>query len=127
MTPEDITVVDIVKFVGVLGAAIIGYFMKRELDKVGVDLAAKADKDHMQREIEGLKMELKETRDARQRDMERLERTNAEKFAEFSASVRDRLGTMERNVDAKLDAMSRSVDGKLDMIVDIIKSLRQEK
>lgn len=125
MTP-DITPADIVKFLGAVAIAVIAWFLRREIDRVGADVAGKADKDHMQREIEGLKMELKETREARQRDMERLERTNAERFAEFSASVRDKLSTLERNVDAKLDAMGRSVDGKLDMILKVMDQIRKE-
>lgn len=112
MTPEF---VDAAKFLGVLAIAVIGWFLRREIDKVGADLSNKADKDHMQREIEGLKMELRDTRDARDRDLERVERVNAEKFAEFTASVRDRLSTMERNVDTKLD-----------MILAVMRDLRKE-
>lgn len=110
MTPEEIT-----KYLAVGLVAIIFWFLRREINKVGTDLANKADKDHMQRELERLTMELKESRDRRDSDMERVERTNAEKFAEFTASVRDRLGTMERNVDAKLD-----------MILTVVKQIRKE-
>lgn len=112
MTPE---LIDTAKFLAAIAVAVIGWFLRREINQVGTDLRGKADKDHMQREIEGLKMELKETREARDRDLERVERTNSEKFAEFTASVRDRLGTMERNVDAKLD-----------MILQVVKQLGKE-
>lgn len=117
MTQEEIT-----KYLAAGFIAIIFWFLRREITKVGIDLANKADKEQtradresMQREVERLTMELKETRDRRDTDMERLERTNSEKFAEFTASVRDRLGTMERNVDAKLD-----------MILTVVKQLSKE-
>lgn len=115
MTPVDINPADIVKFLAYGAVGLIAWFLRREIDKVGTDLASKADKEHMQREIEGLKMELKESREVRERDLERLERTSAEKFAEFTASVRDRLSAMERNME-----------GKLDMIVTLINQIRKE-
>lgn len=115
MTPEDITLADVVKTVVGMGVTFIVYLVKREIDRVGVELANKADKEHMQRELSELKMELKETREAKERDMERLERANAERFAEFNASIRDRITTMERNFDSKLD-----------MIMDMIGRLRKE-
>lgn len=126
MTPEDITALDVAKFLGGIAVVVIGFFMRREIDKVGADLASKADKEHMQREIEGLKMELKETRDRRDADIERMERASAEKFAEFTASVRDRLGVMERNVDSKLDMISSAMGDKLDTVVRLIDGLRKE-
>lgn len=126
MTPEDITALDVAKFLGGIAVVVIGFFMRREIDKVGADLASKADKEHMQREIEGLKMELKETRDRRDADIERMERASAEKFAEFTASVRDRLSVMERNVDSKLDMISSAMGDKLDTVVRLIDGLRKE-
>lgn len=113
MTPTEIF--DAAKWLGGIVLAVVAFFIRRELEKVGTDLAGKADKEHMLREIEGLKMELRDTRDARDRDLERVERVNAEKFAEFTASVRDRLSTMERNVDTKLD-----------MILSVMRDLRKE-
>lgn len=110
MTPSQ-EVIDAAKYLGGLLIGVVFWFLRREIDKVGADLASKADKEHMQREIGELKVELKETRDARERDMERLERTNAEKFAEFTASIRDRITTMERNVDGKLDMILKVMDG----------------
>lgn len=113
MTPTDIF--DAAKWLLGVVFAVIAFLLRRELDRVGSDLAGKADKEQMQREIEGLKMELKESREVRERDLERLERTSAEKFAEFTASVRDRLSAMERNME-----------GKLDMIVTLINQIRKE-
>lgn len=123
MTPE---ILDAAKWLGGLAVAVIGWFLKREIDKVGVDLANKADKDHMQREIERLGMELKDSRDARERDIERLERAQSEKLAEFSASVRDRLTAMERNVGDRIGAMRDDMGGKLDMIMQVIRDIRKE-
>lgn len=114
MTP-DITPADIVKFLGAIAIAVIAWFLRREIDKVGSDLANKADKDHMQRELERLSMELKETRDRRDSDIERMERTSSEKFAEFSASMRDRITSMER-----------AMNDKLDTILEVIRQVRKE-
>lgn len=124
MTPTDIF--DAVKWLGGILLAVIAYLGKREIEKVGSDLASKADKDHMQREIEGLKMELKESRDRRDADIERMERASSEKFAEFTASVRDRLSVMERNVDSKLDMFSSAMGDKFDMVMQAIGQIRKE-
>lgn len=109
---------------------LIVWFAKRNLTRIESDVSNKADKDHMEREIEGLKMELKETRVAaaseRERDIERLERAQAEKFAEFSSSMKDRLTTMERNVGERIGAMREDMGGKLDMIMQVINQLRKE-
>lgn len=113
--PIDPETFDIGKTVAYGLVAAIVWFARRSLARVENDLSAKADKSHMEREIEGLKMELKETREARERDMERIERTSAEKFSEFSESMRDRFNSMERNMDSKLD-----------MIMQAIRSIRRE-
>lgn len=124
MTPTDI--IDAAKWLGGIALAVIAFFLRRELDKVGSDLAGKADKEHMQREIEGLKMELKESQNARERDMERLERAQSERLSEFQAGMRDRLTAMERNVNDKITGMREDVSGKLDMIMQVINQLRKE-
>lgn len=126
MTPVDINPADILKYLAAGAVALIVWFLRREIEKVGADLASKADKEHMQREIGDLKMELKESREARERDMERIERTNAEKFAEFSASVKDRLGAMERNMENSISSMRDDVKGKLDMILTVMSDIRKE-
>lgn len=123
MTPE---IIDAAKWLAALAVGVIGWFLKREIDRVGSDLTNKADKDHMQREIERLGMELKESRDARERDVERLERAQSEKLAEFSASVRDRLTAMERNVADRIGAMREDMGGKLDMIMQVMNQIRKE-
>lgn len=124
MTPENLF--DAAKYLAAMAVALIAWFLKREVDRVGVEISAKADKDHMQREIEGLKMELKESRDARERDIERLERAQSEKLAEFSASMRDRLTAVERNVNEKITATREDLSGKLDMIMQVMNQLRKE-
>lgn len=123
MTPEFNNPVE---WLAGLAVGLIAFFAKRELNRVSADLANKADKDQMQRELEGVKMDLKETREARERDIERLERAQAEKLAEFSASMRDRLTTMERNVNDKINGMREDMSGKLDMIMQVMRDLRKE-
>lgn len=133
MTPDQITVTDIILTAGGFGAGFLAWLGKREIERVGIELAnkadkeqAKADKDDLQRQVEGLNMQLKETRDRRDADIERMERASAEKFAEFTASVRDRLGVMERNVDSKLDMISTAMGDKLDTVVQLINQIRKE-
>lgn len=123
MTPEFNNPVE---WLAGLAVGLIAFFAKRELNRVSADLANKADKDQMQRELEGVKMELKETRDARDRDIERLERAQAEKMAEFTESMRDRMTAMERNVAERIGSMREDVGGKLDMIMQVMRDLRKE-
>jgi len=123
MTPEFNNPVE---WLAGLAVGLIAFFAKRELNRVSADLANKADKDQMQRELEGVKMELKESRDARDRDIERLERAQAEKMAEFTESMRDRMTAMERNVAERIGSMREDVGGKLDMIMQVMRDLRKE-
>lgn len=123
MTPEFNNPVE---WLAGLAVGLIAFFAKRELNRVSADLANKADKDQMQRELEGVKMELKETRDARDRDIERLERAQAEKMAEFTESMRDRMTAMERNVADRISSMREDVGGKLDMIMQVMNQIRKE-
>jgi len=116
MTPVDINPADILKYLAAGAVALIVWFLRREIEKVGADLASKADKEHMQREIGDLKMELKEARDRRDGDLERIERVNAEKFSDFTASMRDRITSMER-----------AMNDKLDTILEVMRQVRKEK
>lgn len=124
MTPEILSAAQW-SIGGLIG--LILWFIKREINQVNEAVARKADKEQMQRENEVLKMDLKELRDRRDSDLERIERANAERFNTFSESMRDRLSTMERNVDAKLDMIKSDMSDKLDMVMDAIKQVRKEQ
>lgn len=113
MPPE---MIESAKWLGGILIGLIAWLARKSIERVENDLSNKADKSHMEREIEGLKMELKESREARERDIARIERVSAEKFAEFSESMRDRLNSLERNMSEKLT-----------MVLQAIKSNKPEK
>ena len=121
MTPETIDIAaeawNAAKWLGGFLVGLIVWLGKRELTQVTTGLSNKADKEHVQRENEGLKMEIKELREARerdaesrQRDYERMERTNAERFDTLATFVRDKFGSLERNVDQKFDMILQSIN-----------------
>lgn len=112
--PQDF--IEPAKWLAGFAVGLIAWFARKSIERVETDLSSKADKSHMEREIEGLKMELKESREARERDIARIERVSAEKFAEFSESMRDRLNSLERNMSEKLT-----------MVLQAIKSNNPEK
>ncbi len=106
MPPE---LIESAKWLGGLAIGLIAWFARKSLERVEHDLSNKADKSHTDKEIEGLKMELKESREARERDIERIERTSAEKFAEFAESMRDRMNSMERNVSSQIAMVLQAI------------------
>lgn len=106
MPPE---MIESAKWLGGILIGLIAWLARKSIERVENDLSNKADKSHTDREIEGLKMELKESREARERDIERIERTSAEKFAEFSESMRDRLNSMERNVSNQIAMVLQAI------------------
>lgn len=97
------------KWLAGIAVGLIAWFARKSIDRVETDLLNKADKTHMDREIAELKMELKESREARERDIARIERVSAEKFAEFSESIRDRLNSMERNMTNQITMVLQAV------------------
>lgn len=100
MSPE---LIDAGKWLGGIAVALFGWLMQRGITRVEKDIQSKADKEHTSREIEGLKMKVQETHAARERDRAEIERASNERFNQFAESMRDRLSSMERNMDAKLD------------------------
>lgn len=99
---------------------VIAGLAHRSWARIEKDVSMKADKELMEREIEALKADLKDARDARERDTDRLERASAEKFSEFSSAMRDRIGVMERNVEDRVASLREDVGHKLDMILQLI-------
>lgn len=105
--PPEFT--DLAKWLACGLVGLIAFFLRRSIERVESDLLGKADKEYMTREIEGLKMELKETREARERDIERIERVNSEKMAELSAQLRDRLNSIESHIDSKFNMVIQAI------------------
>lgn len=137
MTPETVDIAaELYSAAKWLGGGLVGlivWFLKKEINQNNAALERKADKEQVQgmleqaqRDNEGLKMELKELRDRRDVDLERIERANAERFAAFSESMRDRISTMERNVDGKLDMLNSAMGDKLDTVLRMMDGLRKE-
>lgn len=122
--------VDLFKWIGGIAVSTFGVLLTRSINRVESDIKEKADADHTRREISRiesqlqearearerelrrLEAQLQESREARERDIERLERASAEKFAEFSESVRDRLNSLERNLDQRLVLILQAVNKK---------------
>lgn len=100
MSPE---LIDAGKWLGGILVAVCGWLMQRNVMRVDDELKGKASKEDMSREIERLEMRLQETHEARERDRVDMERASAEWRNQFAESIRDRLSSMERNMDAKLD------------------------
>lgn len=111
MQPEF--TVDTATIVYGIAAAVVGllaWFAQRNLTRIESDVSMKADKEHMEREISLLQSDLKEAREARERDNDRIERAGAERFTEFSSAMRDRINIMERNVEQKLDLILQMME-----------------
>lgn len=87
--------------------ALIAWLASNRIKRIETDIAMKADKEHMTGEIEGLRSELRESRDQERR-------ASAERFSEFSTSIKERMVSMEHNLEAKLDMVLRFIekDGK---------------
>lgn len=100
MSPE---LIDAGKWLGGILVAVCGWLMQRNINRVETDIQSKADKEHMTREIERLEVALQDTQKSRERDRQDIERASTERFNSFENSIRDRLSSLERNVDAKLD------------------------
>ncbi len=117
--------------VGTVCLAIMAWLAIRNVRRLDTDMAQKADKDPMERQLADLKAELHETREARERDNEaarkareldneRIMRASAEKFAEFASSMKDRIGLMERHVDGRLTSMGKEFGDKLDLVLQVM-------
>lgn len=100
MSPE---LIDAGKWLGGILVGACWWFLQRSVIRVEKDIQSKADKEHMTREIERLEVALQDTQKSRERDRQDIERASAEWRNQFAESIRDRLSSMERNMDAKLD------------------------
>lgn len=122
-TVDGPTLTQIVAY-GLVGA--LAWLAQKNLSRIELDVTSKADKESTEKEIEGLKMGLKEARETRERDVERMERASSEKFAEFSTAMRDRITSMERNVNDRIVSMRDDMGHKLDMILQVVDRGRKE-
>lgn len=108
MQPE---VVDVAKWLAGILVLVLGWFLRHAHAQIEVGLASKADKEAMSREIESLRMELKDSRETRERELERLERMYDGKITAMAGELRSRMDSMEKNVDAKLDMLMEMIRG----------------
>lgn len=104
--------VDIIKWLAGVAVTAFGVLLTRNINRVESDIEKKADSAHMVREIQRLESQLQESRDARERDIERIERASSEKFSEFSEAMRDRLNSLERNIDQRLTLILQAVSSE---------------
>jgi len=130
MSPE---LIDGAKWLGGIAVALFSWILQRNINRVEADIQSKADKEHMSREIERLEMALKENRealkenrDARERDKLDNERSSAERFNQFTESIRDRFSSFERNVDSQISNMGDNMESQLKLILHAIDGLRKD-
>lgn len=95
-------------WLGGIMAAVIGFFFNRHIARVEAGLDDKANKS----EIAELRQELKESREVRERDMERMDRLGNERYAELQQMFNQRIGDMERHLNEKLSLILRAVEKK---------------
>jgi hypothetical protein len=108
-------------YIAATGAVgLIAWFAQRNLARIETDVSLKADKEHMEKEIEALREDLRESRAAHALADARIERANSEKLAELTSDMRDRMGSMERNMDARIVAMRDDMTSRLDMILQVL-------
>lgn len=99
-------------YLGGLLIAVIGWFARKELATISQELAMKADKEAMEREIaalltqgEALRSELRDARETRERDIERLERMYDGKITAMANQLQERMNGLERNLETKMDML----------------------
>lgn len=124
MSPD---LIDGAKWLGGVAVAVFSWLLQRNINRVEADIQSKADKDHMSREIERLEMALKENREARERDKLDNERSSAERFNQFTESMRDRFSSFERNVDSQISNLSGNMESQLKLILHAIDGLRKDQ
>lgn len=95
-------------WLGGIMAAVIGFFFNRHIARVEAGLDDKANKS----EIAELRQELKETRDMRERDVERMDRLGNERYSEMQAAFNQRIADLERHLNEKLNLILRAVENK---------------
>lgn len=101
------TLVEVIPYGLVIVAA---YFIKRTHAKIESDIEKKADKVSLTKEIDRLNMELTKVEEARERDMQRMERISTE-----------RIDTIKESINSRLDSMERGINDKLKMMMEILR------
>lgn len=102
--------IEAAKWLGAILVGALGWFLRQERAKINRDLESKADKASMALEIQALRGELKEARETREKDIDRLERMHDGKITAMANELR-----------ARMESMEKSMDGKLDMLLEMMR------